>query len=266
MIQVRDFEQVTQFRMGRVVDGQVAYWCAAYLVDGLLIDTGCAHTAGELLAELRGRRVELVVNTHYHEDHTGANALLARELGLELRAPAGSLEAIGQGYQLPPAREMVWGAFEPSHPQPLGSEVLTGHHRFEVLATPGHSLDHVTLLEPEHGWAFVGDLWITDRPKTCRLEDDHNLTIDSLKRLRGSHPRVLFTGLGQIIEDAAGVLAGTIAYLEGERDRFLAMTARGLSPAEIVTAHYGRESSLHTMTSGEISYENFVRSFLPRGD
>lgn len=120
MIETHNFEQVTRFRMGRAVEGQVAYWCAAYLVDGLLIDTGCAHCAAELLAALRGRRVLRAVNTHYHEDHVGANAPLERELGLELLAPAGALEAIGRGYRLPPAREMVWGLLSPAGRVPWG--------------------------------------------------------------------------------------------------------------------------------------------------
>lgn len=262
MIKVRQFEEVTQFRMGRVIDGHVAYWCAAYLMDGLLVDTGCAHTTNEFTAELAGRPISLVVNTHYHEDHIGANARLVRERGLDLYAPAGSIKAISSGYPLPPAREVVWGCVEPSTPKPLGARIATEHFSFEVLATPGHSTDHVTLFEPERGWAFVGDLFITAKPKTCRPEDDHNQTLASLELLRDKSPRVLFTGLGDIIDKAPDVLDHTIGYLKRERDYFLAMTARGLSPAEIVAEHYGRESSLHAMTSGEISYENFVRSFL----
>ncbi|MEW6275752.1 MAG: MBL fold metallo-hydrolase [Bacillota bacterium] len=69
MIERHTYEDVIQFKLGRAVKNQVLYWVAVYLVDGLLIDTGPAHTAHELLEELRGKKVEKAVNTHYHEDH-----------------------------------------------------------------------------------------------------------------------------------------------------------------------------------------------------
>ncbi|MBW2559048.1 MAG: hypothetical protein JRD69_09510 [Deltaproteobacteria bacterium] len=40
MIEVNQFEEVTQIRMSRVIDGVPIYWVSAYLIDGLLIDTG----------------------------------------------------------------------------------------------------------------------------------------------------------------------------------------------------------------------------------
>ncbi len=49
MIVAEDLGEITQIRMGRNIDGQVLYWGAAYLVDNLLIDTGCHHTANKKL-------------------------------------------------------------------------------------------------------------------------------------------------------------------------------------------------------------------------
>jgi hypothetical protein len=43
MLKTAEFEGVTQITMGREIEdfgGQVLYWVSAYLVDGLLIDTG----------------------------------------------------------------------------------------------------------------------------------------------------------------------------------------------------------------------------------
>ena len=67
-------DQVVKFRIARVLFGRPAYFTAAYWVDGLLIDTGCAHTARQLTSTLKGWRIDLIVNTHSHEDHIGANA------------------------------------------------------------------------------------------------------------------------------------------------------------------------------------------------
>jgi hypothetical protein len=40
MIETASFEEVTQIRMSREIGGKPVYWVSAYLVDGLLIDTG----------------------------------------------------------------------------------------------------------------------------------------------------------------------------------------------------------------------------------
>ncbi len=49
MLQINHFGPVTQIKIGRELEGRVLYWTAAYLVDGLLIDTGCPHTPERLV-------------------------------------------------------------------------------------------------------------------------------------------------------------------------------------------------------------------------
>lgn len=262
MLETRQFEGVTQFRMGRELGGQVLYWCAAYLVEDLLIDSGCAHTAEELLAALAGRGVRRVVNTHHHEDHIGANALLAEKLGLELYAPLEAIPLIAEQPELYPYQLLTWGVAPRSRPRPLGEEIKTASHRFQALPMPGHSAELVVLWEPRQRWAFVSDLWLVRRPKTSRDFENNLQTLTSLQRLKALKPRVLFTGLGDIETDAVAALADTIAWLEEQRNQIIDLAEAGLEPKEIVQKLYGRESPMYELTQGQFSYENFVRSFL----
>ena len=262
MLKVSEYEDVVRFRLGPELMGRVAYWCAAYLVDGMLVDSGCASCAVEFLAALEGRRVDLVVNTHHHEDHTGSNARLAAERGARLLAPAASLDLIENGFKLYPYQQMIWWPSPSSRPEPLGDTVSTPNHTYRVIPTPGHSPDHVILWEPETGRAFTGDLFIAENPKTCRTDEVMGRTISSLRRLHELKPRVMFTGLGQIVEEAAAVLGRTIAYLEDCRGSFRRLSGQGLTPEQIVREVYGRESGLRELTQGQMSYENFVSSLL----
>ncbi len=263
MIQTSRHGPVTCYKMGREIDGQVFYWCAAYLVDGLLIDSGCAHTAPELLAALKHSGVRRVVNTHSHEDHIGANSLLAAELGVDILAPAASLDYIaGNAPPIHHYQELLWGKAPPSSPAPLGDTVQTPDYRFSVIPSPGHSDDSVVLWEPARGWAFVGDLWLVPRPKTSRDFENNRRTLASLTRLRDLGPRTLFTGLGDVVEHGTAALDQTIAWLGEQYDAVAELDAQGLEPAEIVVKLYGGESEFNEFTGGQFCYENFVRSLL----
>jgi len=45
MLEEKKLEASAQIMICREIDGTVYYWTAVYLVDGLLIDTGCSYTA-----------------------------------------------------------------------------------------------------------------------------------------------------------------------------------------------------------------------------
>lgn len=265
MLKIRQIEDVTLFKMGRDINGQVMYWTAAYLVGGILVDTGCAHTAAEMLDALNGRPVELIVNTHHHEDHVGANALLGRELGVPILAPAAAVGLTGKPYELYPYQEFIWGHPEPSKPGVLGIEVKGSALSLQVIPSPGHSLDHAAFFEPQKGWLFTGDAFIAARPKTARDDEDYAVILHSLHKLAALEPRLLFTGLGDVFDDGAAVLRGTIAYLNKTKSTVESLAAQGLEIGQAVQQMFGRESSLQQMTQGQMSYENFIRPFWRQG-
>jgi hypothetical protein len=50
MLKVTSYDLVTRIDLARTLAGRGQYWTTAYLVDGLLIDSGCVYSAPELLA------------------------------------------------------------------------------------------------------------------------------------------------------------------------------------------------------------------------
>lgn len=104
-------------------------------------DGACAVDPGEaapLVAWLdaHGQTLAHVLVTHHHADHAGGLAeLAARYPGLSVWGPAG-----------------VAGVNQPLMD---GAAVEIGPLRFDVIATPGHTLDHLCYLG--HGALFCGD-------------------------------------------------------------------------------------------------------------
>lgn len=265
--------EVVQFRLATRMAGAAPYWVAAYLAGGLLIDTGPANTVDELAEALAaetpgGRGPQVAVNTHYHEDHVGANRRLQQEFGTRVYAPVASGPLIRCQPPIPDYRALVWGRPEPSEVETLGDTIVAPGCSgpfgvFRVVTTPGHSPDHVALVAPEAGWCFSGDLYTGARPRVAWYQTEVAGLIRSLRTLAGfgrDRPQTLFTGPGEIIEDAGGTLETVAAYLEGLVVQARDLLAAGRTPEDIHQDLVGRESSFAILTGGEFSAANLARA------
>ena len=104
------------------------------------IDTPDAARILEALEQSGWGRLDLILNTHWHPDHTEGNERLKAETGCEIVGPE-------EVRRVAPLDRLVGD----------GDVVELGGTRFEVTATPGHTLGHVVYHAVEPGQAFVGD-------------------------------------------------------------------------------------------------------------
>ncbi len=264
MIEIQKLEEITQIRMSREIGGNPVYWVAAYLVDGLLVDTGCSYTAGELVSYLEKHPPKRVVNTHYHEDHIGANRLIQERFGIDIYAPPESVPLIGRPATLFPYQELVWGYPEPSEVQPISPVIRTERFSFEVIETPGHSADHVALVEHSKGWCFSGDLFAGEAVKVIRPEEDMETTVASLERLAALETQrlVLFTSSGRIVGNGRKALGECAGYLRALSRKAKDLQAQGKTVAEIMKVLFGCEHPRAQRTDGQFTTENLIRSVL----
>ena len=238
---------------------------SAYLLDGLLIDSGPAHTAEELTDFLKDREIRIVVNTHHHEDHIAANALLKERYGVELLAHPLAVNKINQPAILYPYQEDAWGYPIPSQVKEIGDSISTQHFRFEVIHTPGHDRDHICLFERKNGWLFTGDLFVGTRPNVVRPMDDVRQIIADLKKVKDLRPQILFPAPGSVRTEPVPVLERTIQYLEDLGHKVMELSNKGLSPTEIVQQIFGNEPPLAELTQQQFSSLNLVKSLLKTG-
>ena len=92
-------------------------------------------------AERRGWRINQVLNTHWHPDHTGGNEAVRAATGATIVGPA------AEAARIPSLDTVLRG----------GDEIRIGNHRAEVWQVPGHTLGHIAYVFREAGIAFVGD-------------------------------------------------------------------------------------------------------------
>jgi len=144
-------------------------WTSSYLLDGLLIDTGCPAGSRDIVAWAQslpsGQKIHKVFLTHFHEDHAGGAFAIQKALGLSIFAPELTQELLDAQKKYKYYRKVYWGAHNhaPIKLIPVGNtiESATGAFHFEVIPLPGHSPDLHALFDRHHQLMFVGDALVT---------------------------------------------------------------------------------------------------------
>lgn len=183
-----------------------------------LIDSGFVGHAQETAAWTRAQagKVALVVNTHWHSDHVGGNALLQAQ-GAAIAAGAPEAEAISRRDPGCCAAEYL---DQPVAPYTVDlalddKQVLRlGDTDWEVIRTPGHTPGHLALWQPEERLLVVGDAmsdydvgWVNtalDGP------DAATTALASLKRMADLAPRMILPSHGPIPAEPATAFAAAL--------------------------------------------------------
>jgi glyoxylase-like metal-dependent hydrolase (beta-lactamase superfamily II) len=229
----------------------------AYLVGTLLIDTGAANISHEFLQVLSPFTVETVVNTHAHPDHTGSNYafpfVYVHPEGCErLKNPA--LDMMIQKF--------LYGLPEPSTPKKVPTTLHTGEYTFEVLHTPGHSPDHISLYEPRTKWAFTGDLLLWGPTREVFVDVKIYDAIASLRYLSTLDITMLFPGHGPPFKNPKEALEKQVDTLETFETQIRELHERGWNAEEIRNNLFGRERMYVYLCGGKFSALNLVKSYL----
>jgi glyoxylase-like metal-dependent hydrolase (beta-lactamase superfamily II) len=135
------------------------------LVDSGYID-GVDRTLSMLVAaDTQPEDLQMVVNTHYHSDHVGGNHILQSRYDVDVAAHRWDARLINRRDRN--ACAAAWLS-QPVEPYDVnielsdGDKLSTGSLEFEVLHTPGHTLGHISLYEPNRQLLVCGDLFHDD--------------------------------------------------------------------------------------------------------
>ncbi len=257
-------DRVLRFVMSRRFFGKDLYRSACYLVDDLLVDTGISHRKREFAVSLSGLPVAAIVNTHAHEDHMGANAILQEARRIPVYAHEDALPVLSnpRALSLLPYQRFFFGEPSPSVGQSVGDAVLTERHRFQVLRTPGHSPDHIVLFEKSRGWIFSGDAFIGGQDRVFRESYDISAILRTLGMLSSLEAEVMFTGMGNVIRNPSRKLRQKLSYFGEMADRIGKLRREGKEAPEIADRLFPGDRAVRLVTSGDFSSAHLVRSIL----
>lgn len=255
---------VLRFVMSRRLFGKDLYRSACYLADGLLVDSGISHRKKDFVESLSGFPVASIVNTHAHEDHIGANAVLQETRRIPVYAHEDALPILlnPKKLYLLPYQRFFFGEPSPSVGQPIGDTFLTERHAFQVLYSPGHSPDHIVLFEESRGWLFSGDAFIGGQDRVFRESYDILGITRTLRMLSALEAEIMFTGMGNVIRKPTKKIRRKLSYFEDISNKIGMLNREGIEASEIARRLFPGDITLRFVTSGDFSSAHLVRSII----
>ncbi|WP_022887376.1 MBL fold metallo-hydrolase [Glaciibacter superstes] len=230
------------------LDGTNSYLISAPGSETVVVVDPGPRNEDHLAALAADGRVELVLITHHHRDHSEASVRFAELTGAPVRAadpafcvPAFGIPALGIPALDIPALDIT------GEPLVDGEVIEAGGARIRVIATPGHTNDSVCFHLPDdgpNGSVLTGDT-ILGRGTTIIADPDGTLGdyLRSLAVLRELGPATVLPAHGPVLPDLVTICD---AYLAHRRER--------LDQVRRALAELGSDAT----ASGDRSFEQLV--------
>jgi len=150
--------------------------------EAIIIDPGAEPD--RILDTVRniGLTVKMIVNTHGHVDHTGANKEIKESLGCPILMHQDDLYLLNDDCGIPIA-ELIGASTSPAPDRTLvdGEQFRLGKTAIEIIHTPGHTPGSVCLLAD--GTLFTGDtLFVSALGRTDLPGGSHSQLLKSIEK------------------------------------------------------------------------------------
>jgi len=253
---------LTVHRLGSVLRIQMSSWgsrlagldVSAYLVRGVLVDTGFPHAWDDLRRALRELRPRGAIVTHWHEDHAGNVPALAAS-GLPIALAPATAERLRERPSILPYRRVTWGRTAPLGPLNAFEEASLC-----MIHTPGHADDHHVVWDAATETLFSGDLWLGVRSRVMHEHEDPYLIVESLRRAAALRPRRMFDAHRGEVADPAAALAAKIDWMTETIESIERRIGAGDPDRAIVREVLGGEELSGYVSLGEYARGNFVKA------
>lgn len=232
-----------------------------YTAEGLVVDTGPSRFAREYTQFFQSQPVSHAVLTHFHEDHSG-NASWLCNRGVPVYIHPSALEICRKRAALPLYRRFFWGKREGFSPHPLGSTLEAGKKKWRVIETPGHSLDHITLYDPERGAVFTGDLIVTPKTRLIMKPENIHRIMSSLRLLLQYDFRTVYCSHAGVIENGRKVVQMKLDYLDDLKGEVLNLHRKGWSIKAINKKLFPKTAPLTYISLNEWASGHIIRSII----
>lgn len=233
-----------------------------YRLQDTVIDTGPSNQWQYVRPFIDSRPFSQLLLTHHHEDHAGNAGAIHRMTGVQPRAPAETVEILERGFHIPLIQKLIWGAAGRAEAAPLPDRITMGGEAVIPVFTPGHARDMTCYLLPERGWLFSADLYIANRLKMLRSDEDIPTLLDSTRRVLAHDFDTILCPHRGVVENGRQRLQEKLDYLLDLSEKALALQEQGQDLPAITKRLLGKEGLISVLSRYDFSKRNLIASCL----
>jgi len=235
--------------------------CIIYRLGETIIDTGPSTEWQVVKTYLQEKHIQQALITHHHEDHAGNGGRVQHEFDAKIMAHGFGHQWLEKGFSISLPRQAVWGSISTVTPLLFPESLVTDSNiELRPIYMPGHSADMTTILAPEHGWLFSGDLYIASSVKYMSRDEDFYQHIESLQMALTLDFEQLFCAHRGIIDDGKAALAKKLDFLLSLLEQVALLYHKGLSPRAIRLQLLGKEDPVSYSSEFYLSKQNMIDS------
>lgn len=250
-------------RLGWSLAGPPVMTVLCYWFDRVMIDTGLSHLQSAVVDIAQRTGIEKVLLTHHHEDHSGNAAAIQKATHADVFGSSLTREKMEKPFPIFPYQQYVWGKSTPVRVKALPDRMTTSLGPLRPIPASGHSKDHTVYLLPERGVLFSGDLYLADRIKFFRADEDIGAQIESLKTVIRMDFDTLLCAHNPRLDKGKDHLRNKLDFLEHFYGCVSELWQKGLNEKEIFRGLKLKESYLTKFFCfGNVSMLNGVRSVI----
>ncbi len=237
--------------------------CIIYRLGDTIIDTGPTREWKTIKQYLSERTVKHALLTHYHEDHSGNCGHLQQCFNSVIQSHTNNHDRIRHGFSQTLTSKFIFGTATVAQPSDFGEQFHLDNGRvLQPSHMPGHSDDMTTFYEPNEGWLFSGDLYVSSQVRYAYQEENIAQQINSLNAALELDFKELFCAHRGYIAEGREALKSKRDFLVTLRDEVQHLHNTGLSPRAIARNILGREDSVSLFTGFAMSKLKLVQACL----
>ena len=245
----------------------------------ILLDSGLLEQQAEIHAVLQKHRLTCVgiLGSHAHMDHAGNHRFFQKTYGATVAMPLGEVgilaSQLGMGlsiYNLSPgqiSRESHLRGIECVADviiQPKDGQVTLHGVTFDVIHTPGHSVDHIAIRTPDQV-AYLGDAIMTG-PTLFRAKFPYAFSMasyfESLRALASIEAKMYIASHFGVYPEIASLVETELAFLQNRMLELLALV-QGDITVEDLAFRICQEYGIRPKIPSDMAYfERAARTYL----
>jgi glyoxylase-like metal-dependent hydrolase (beta-lactamase superfamily II) len=260
LCKTHQFGDVTGYELGYGYIGKPYMTTIFYSMGNILVDTGLSLMRKEVIEIVRNKKIDCVLLTHHHEDHSGNVAAIMKEKQIPAYGHPKTIEKMRDGFNILMYQHLIWGKAEKANILPFPPFIDTGKFSLIPIHAPGHSKDHTIFYEKDRGWLFCGDLYLGSKIKYFRADENLIDTVNSIREVLKLNFDSLFCAHNPREHNGHSALKTKLEFLENFCGEVAHLLNSGLSEQEIIRKISQKEVLFIKMfTFGNVSLEQMVR-------